>query len=218
MLNNSNFSRIAQNITFAYFVPHNYRNNLNIFPNKGSLVNLNFINRLGKKPVNPTSFQHQKIRKKRIAEPDPRHVRTDRQYLLSIFLKQKAMADIAIDEITDEQLAIRLLRSLDQQPGLMPELARLALYDNRFYGERRGETLGLLQQKSLIGQMRCQLIYKEESIALHVVVNTHLRGAFFLTQAIAVRMLARPRAEGEQSIIFITSCLAQMVSTNRLEY
>ncbi len=50
------------------------------------------------------------------------------------------------------------------------------------------------------------------------VIGTNLRGAFFLAQAVAKRMLARPRAEGEQSIIFISSCSAQMISTNRLEY
>ncbi|WP_406706597.1 3-ketoacyl-ACP reductase [Sodalis sp.] len=50
------------------------------------------------------------------------------------------------------------------------------------------------------------------------VLNTNLRGAFFFAQAVAKRMLARPAAEGARSIVFISSCSAQMVSVNRLEY
>ncbi|AHE59639.1 TPA: 3-ketoacyl-ACP reductase [Escherichia albertii] len=50
------------------------------------------------------------------------------------------------------------------------------------------------------------------------VMNTNLRGAFFLSQAVARRMLTRLTAEGERSIVFITSCSAEMASVNRLEY
>ncbi|MBT9432353.1 3-ketoacyl-ACP reductase [Candidatus Sodalis endolongispinus] len=50
------------------------------------------------------------------------------------------------------------------------------------------------------------------------VLNTNLRGAFFLAQAVAKRMLTRTAAEGERSIVFISSCSAQMASVNRLEY
>ena len=50
------------------------------------------------------------------------------------------------------------------------------------------------------------------------VMNVNLRGATFFAQAVAKRMVARPRGEGPRTVIFITSCSAEMVSVNRLEY
>jgi 3-oxoacyl-[acyl-carrier protein] reductase len=49
------------------------------------------------------------------------------------------------------------------------------------------------------------------------VLGVNLRGTFFLAQAVARRMLAGGQARGK-SLIFITSCSAEMVSTNRVEY
>jgi NAD(P)-dependent dehydrogenase (short-subunit alcohol dehydrogenase family) len=51
-----------------------------------------------------------------------------------------------------------------------------------------------------------------------VVMGVNLRGAFFLAQAVAKRMVADKRQGGAKSLIFITSCSAEMVSTNRVEY
>ncbi len=49
------------------------------------------------------------------------------------------------------------------------------------------------------------------------VLGVNLRGAFFLAQAVANRMLAAPR-EVPRSLVFVTSCSARMVSLNRMEY
>jgi 3-oxoacyl-[acyl-carrier protein] reductase len=48
------------------------------------------------------------------------------------------------------------------------------------------------------------------------VLGINLRGAFFFAQRVANRMLARP--DGKRALVFITSCSAEMVSTNRLDY
>jgi 3-oxoacyl-[acyl-carrier protein] reductase len=50
-----------------------------------------------------------------------------------------------------------------------------------------------------------------------IVLGVNLRGAFFLAQAVARRMLAAEAKPG-RSLIFVTSCSAEMVSLNRMEY
>lgn len=50
------------------------------------------------------------------------------------------------------------------------------------------------------------------------VVGVNLRGAFFMTQSVARRMAARPADESPRAIIIVSSCSAEMVSNNRLEY
>jgi NAD(P)-dependent dehydrogenase (short-subunit alcohol dehydrogenase family) len=49
------------------------------------------------------------------------------------------------------------------------------------------------------------------------VMNINLRGAFFLAQAVANRMLATPIGT-PRAIVVVSSCSAEMVSNNRLEY
>jgi len=49
------------------------------------------------------------------------------------------------------------------------------------------------------------------------VLGVNLRGTFFLAQEVARRMLARP-SESYQSILFVTSVSAEMVSIERSEY
>jgi NAD(P)-dependent dehydrogenase (short-subunit alcohol dehydrogenase family) len=49
-------------------------------------------------------------------------------------------------------------------------------------------------------------------------IGVNLRGTFFLTQAVARRMLAAPDKEGFRSIITISSVNAFMAGTNRGEY
>lgn len=49
------------------------------------------------------------------------------------------------------------------------------------------------------------------------VMNINLRGAFFLAQAVANRMLATPSV-APRALIVVSSCSAEMVSNNRLEY
>ncbi|MFL9828131.1 3-ketoacyl-ACP reductase [Rhodoplanes sp. SY1] len=49
------------------------------------------------------------------------------------------------------------------------------------------------------------------------VLGVNLRGAFFLAQAVANRMLKVP-SETPRAIVVVSSCSAEMVSNNRLEY
>ncbi len=49
------------------------------------------------------------------------------------------------------------------------------------------------------------------------VLDVKLRGAFFLAQAVARRMIVRP-ADHYRSIVFVTSVSASMVSIERAEY
>ncbi|QDG75366.1 3-ketoacyl-ACP reductase [Labrenzia sp. PHM005] len=50
------------------------------------------------------------------------------------------------------------------------------------------------------------------------VMGVNLRGAFFLAQDVARRMLSRPECTDYRSLIFITSVSAEMVSIERAEY
>jgi 3-oxoacyl-[acyl-carrier protein] reductase len=51
-----------------------------------------------------------------------------------------------------------------------------------------------------------------------IVLDVNLRGAFFLAQAVAKRMIARGDKKAGPTLIFISSCSAEMVSLNRVEY
>ncbi|MEY8097769.1 3-ketoacyl-ACP reductase [Falsihalocynthiibacter sp. S25ZX9] len=50
------------------------------------------------------------------------------------------------------------------------------------------------------------------------VMDVNLKGAFFLAQAVAQRMLASPASANYRSIVFVTSVSAAMVSIERGEY
>jgi NAD(P)-dependent dehydrogenase (short-subunit alcohol dehydrogenase family) len=50
------------------------------------------------------------------------------------------------------------------------------------------------------------------------VMGVNLRGAFFLAQAVARRMIGRAGDPVRRALIFITSCSAEMVSNTRIEY
>lgn len=51
-----------------------------------------------------------------------------------------------------------------------------------------------------------------------VVMNVNVRGAFFLAQAVARRMIVAGPSRKPRSLIFVSSCSAEMVSINRVEY
>lgn len=51
-----------------------------------------------------------------------------------------------------------------------------------------------------------------------VVLGVNLRGAFFLGQAVAKRMILRGKKDAGRALIFISSSSAEMVSLNRIEY
>src|ERR1039458_5856012 len=50
------------------------------------------------------------------------------------------------------------------------------------------------------------------------VLGVNLRGAFFLAQAVAKRMIARGKKDAGYTLIFISSSSAEMVSLSRIEY
>lgn len=50
------------------------------------------------------------------------------------------------------------------------------------------------------------------------VLGVNLRGAFFLAQSVAKRMIARGNKDTGQALIFISSSSAEMVSLSRIEY
>ncbi|NDL63767.1 hypothetical protein [Acerihabitans arboris] len=107
-------------------------------------------------------------RAKRHAAPSSRYLRTDWQYLLGVYLNKNAAAGINPESIEPLRLAATLLDSVSRQPSIMPGIARLTLYGSQLYGERRGENLTPLQQRGLIGQALCRLIYQKESIVLRI--------------------------------------------------
>jgi NAD(P)-dependent dehydrogenase (short-subunit alcohol dehydrogenase family) len=50
------------------------------------------------------------------------------------------------------------------------------------------------------------------------VLSVNLRGAFFLAQAVAKRMIAAGTTGRDKTMVFVTSCSVDMVSINRLDY
>ncbi|XBS70111.1 hypothetical protein ABK905_02080 [Acerihabitans sp. KWT182] len=85
-----------------------------------------------------------------------------------MYLIHHGGADVNPAFTEDRQLALALLNSIDQRPALMSGVARMTLYGSRLYGERKGESLSAVQQKSLISQTLCRLIYQEGSITLRI--------------------------------------------------
>lgn len=57
-----------------------------------------------------------------------------------------------------------------------------------------------------------------DEAAFDVSMNVNLRGTFFLSQAVARRMIAQDTHSHYRSIIFVTSIAAQLISTDRAQY
>jgi 3-oxoacyl-[acyl-carrier protein] reductase len=68
-------------------------------------------------------------------------------------------------------------------------------------------------------RVRCDLLDAPED-GFEELIRTNLQGPYFLTQAIAARMLAARRADPlvSPAIVFVTSVSAEMVSINRGDY
>jgi NAD(P)-dependent dehydrogenase (short-subunit alcohol dehydrogenase family) len=79
-----------------------------------------------------------------------------------------------------------------------------------------GEIDLLVANAGIAPPQRLDLLVTTEA-NFDAVLGVNLRGAFFLAQAVTQRMLAGRRIAG-RSLIFITSCSAEMVSLNRVEY
>jgi NAD(P)-dependent dehydrogenase (short-subunit alcohol dehydrogenase family) len=61
-------------------------------------------------------------------------------------------------------------------------------------------------------------ILEIDEAAFDLSMSVNLRGTFFLSQAVARRMIAQGKSSHYRSIIFITSIAAQLVSTDRAQY
>lgn len=114
---------------------------------------------------------------------------------------QKALADLGPNaiylqhDVSDIKHVPALLDQVEAQLGLVT-----ALINNAGVGAPvRGDMLKLTPEN------------------WDFVQNINLRGAFFLTQEVAQRMLANPQ-DSYRSITFITSVSATMVSVERAEY
>lgn len=84
------------------------------------------------------------------------------------------------------------------------------------------DTLGtpsaLVNNAGRAPRVRAELIDATEE-SFEEVLRTNLQGPYFLTQAVARAMIARPVAAGSRGgIVFITSVSAEMASPNRGEY
>ncbi|XBS68851.1 hypothetical protein ABK905_20135 [Acerihabitans sp. KWT182] len=97
-----------------------------------------------------------------------RFTKADPQYLLGVYLNRKAAAALDFESMYTPLLGSKIIESVHRFPDIIPEIARLTLRASHLYGERRGENLTPSQQRRLIGQTLCRLIYNEESIILRL--------------------------------------------------
>ncbi len=92
---------------------------------------------------------------------------------------------------------------------------RLRITEEAFAG--LGEVDALVNNAGVAPNVRNDLLDMTEE-SFDRVTDINLRGTFFLTQAIAKRMIAQEAAEFRRTIVFITSVSAVVSSVNRGEY
>ncbi|TKI06074.1 hypothetical protein [Martelella alba] len=107
-------------------------------------------------------------RTRRNAPVLPPAAHADWRYHVAWYLRQHAAAQLDLARFDDLTLAETILDGLERFPALTAEIARLTLGGSRFYGERKGERLAEVQQKSLIGRALCQLLYGEDGIEMYL--------------------------------------------------
>ena len=85
--------------------------------------------------------------------------------------------------------------------------------------ERYGTLNGLVNNAGRAPRVRADLLDAPED-GFEELIRTNLQGPYFLTQAIAARMVAARAADPScsASIVFVTSVSAEMVSINRGDY
>lgn len=130
--------------------------------------------------------------------------------------------DVAVNDVVadaDGEAVVAEIEGMGRRAVLVPaDIARLdehaALLD-RIEGEL-GPLTCLVNNAGVSALVRGDLLeVGEESFDRCLDIN--LKGTFFLTQAVARRMLRQP-ADGHRSIVTISSISAEVVSTNRGEY
>lgn len=80
-----------------------------------------------------------------------------------------------------------------------------------------GEVDALVNNAGVAPNVRNDLLEMTEE-SFDRVMDINLRGTFFLTQAVAKRMIRQPQADFRRTIVFITSVSAVVSSINRGEY
>jgi NAD(P)-dependent dehydrogenase (short-subunit alcohol dehydrogenase family) len=122
-----------------------------------------------------------------------------------------AVADAALARLTAHRVAATYLAGDVQN---VPDHARLL--------DQVEDGLGpvdvLVSNAGIAPPQRFDILETTEA-NFDAVIGVNLRGAFFLAQAVARRMLARrDDAAARRAIVFISSCSAEMVSVSRIEY
>ena len=85
--------------------------------------------------------------------------------------------------------------------------------------DRLGRLHVLVNNAGVGPRVRADLLEAEEA-SFERLIRVNLQGPYFLTQSVARWMLEQKQADAEWSgaVVFVTSCSATMVSTNRGEY
>jgi NAD(P)-dependent dehydrogenase (short-subunit alcohol dehydrogenase family) len=133
--------------------------------------------------------------------------------------------DLVVCGVREEALVAPALEQL-RQDGAAAHYVRADVGESgdrlRLVSEVRGR-LGrlhlLVNNAGVAPRVRADLLEAEEA-SFERLVRVNLQGPYFLTQSVARWMLEQKEADGGWSgaVVFVTSCSAAMVSTNRGEY
>ena len=127
-------------------------------------------------------------------------------------LREEAQVAPALAQLRAEGAAARYVRADVGQPG-----DRLRLVSE--IRERLGRLHVLVNNAGVGPRVRADLLEAEEA-SFERLLRVNLQGPYFLTQSVARWMLEQKQADAGWSgaVVFVTSCSATMVSTNRGEY
>ncbi|TKI03246.1 hypothetical protein [Martelella alba] len=112
------------------------------------------------------SFPPRRAKRHNTAPPPVRNI--DWKFMLAAYVNEYMGLETFSENIDDRQLAAAILMATAKKPELLAHVARLSLLGSGYYGERLGEGLSREQQRTLVGQTLCKLLFKEDNIALRV--------------------------------------------------